>query len=190
MIRRRRLLAAAAGGLGLASMGAADDAAWGALASGAATIVLFRHAHAPGVGDPTGMRIGDCSSQRNLDAEGRAQARRLGEAFRQRGVRVGRVLSSRWCRASETAALAFPGQVNESPEFDSFFANAVNEPAQTARALSVLRQWKGPGVLVVFTHQVNIRALTEKNTTSAEGLVVREEGTGGAPLRVLGRLSF
>lgn len=40
-------------------------------------LVLFRHAHAPGTGDPPGMRLGDCSTQRNLDETGRQQARRI-----------------------------------------------------------------------------------------------------------------
>ncbi len=65
-------------------------AAWVALSEGG--IVLFRHANAPGGGDPAGMRLGDCTTQRNLDDIGRAQARRIGEAFRTRNIAVGRVL--------------------------------------------------------------------------------------------------
>ena len=79
---------------------ASDDAAWKTLAQGG--IVLFRHANAPGGGDPAGMRIGECATQRNLDERGRAQARRIGEAFRSRGVAAGRVLSSQWCRTRDT----------------------------------------------------------------------------------------
>ena len=63
---------------------ASGDPAWASLAQGG--IVLFRHANAPGGGDPAGMRIGECATQRNLDERGRAQARRIGEAFRSRGV--------------------------------------------------------------------------------------------------------
>ena len=40
-------------------------------------IVLFRHASAPGSGDPAGFVLGDCATQRNLDERGRAQARAL-----------------------------------------------------------------------------------------------------------------
>ena len=45
--------------------------------------LLLRHALTePGIGDPPGYRLDDCRSQRNLSAEGRAQARALGgEAF-------------------------------------------------------------------------------------------------------------
>jgi hypothetical protein len=52
---------------------AAEDTerAWQALRAGG-HIVLLRHAAAPGVGDPPGLRLDDCGTQRNLSAEGRA----------------------------------------------------------------------------------------------------------------------
>ena len=102
-----------------ASAQPSSDAAWAALQDCA--IVLFRHANAPGGGDPPGLRIGDCSTQRNLDDAGRALARRIGEQFRDRRVRVGAVLTSQWCRTRETAELAFPGQTRDDPTFNSFF---------------------------------------------------------------------
>jgi virginiamycin B lyase len=55
----------------------------------------------------------DCSRQRNLNAEGRRQARALGAAFRRLGIRVGHVLASPYCRTRETARLAF-GRVRSS----------------------------------------------------------------------------
>jgi phosphohistidine phosphatase SixA len=142
-------------------------------ALGDGSIVLFRHAEAPGVGDPPQFRLDDCSTQRNLDDEGRAQARRIGEKFRAQGVKVGKVLHSQWCRTRETAELAFPGQAREATDFNSFFGEAARREAQTERALAILRAWRGPGVLVVVTHQVNISAMTGAGTASAEGLVVR-----------------
>jgi phosphohistidine phosphatase SixA len=149
------------------------------------TIILFRHANAPGTGDPPGFTLGDCATQRNLDGWGRAEARAIGEAFRARGVPVGMVLASQWCRSRDTAELAFPGQVAEEPAFNSFFGNRAAEPAQTEAAQAILRQWQGPGVLVVVTHQVNISALTDIAPRPGEGIVVRSEN--GA-LRVVGRL--
>ena len=148
-------------------------------------IILFRHANAPGTGDPAGFVLGDCATQRNLDGKGRAEARALGAAFRSRGIAVGRVLASQWCRARETAELAFPGKVLEDPAFNSFFGDRANEPAATARALQILGDWRGPGVLVAVTHQVNISALTGIAPRSGEGIIVRM-GQGGA--EVLGRL--
>ena len=162
----------------------AEDGPWFHLKQPGA-IILFRHATAPGTGDPAGFVLGDCATQRNLDQKGRAEARALGAAFRARGIVVGRVLSSQWCRARETADLAFPGQVVEEPAFNSFFGNRAEEPAASAGARQILMEWQGPGVLVAVTHQVNITALTGIAPRSGEGVIVRI-GQGGP--EVLGRL--
>jgi hypothetical protein len=45
-------------------------AAWAALRAGTA-VALKRHADAPGIGDPAGYRLEDCSTQRNLSELGR-----------------------------------------------------------------------------------------------------------------------
>jgi phosphohistidine phosphatase SixA len=166
--------------------GAAEPApnpAWAALQEG--SVILFRHAIAPGGGDPDGMKIGDCSTQRNLDEAGRAQARRIGDQFRSHGIVVVTVLSSQWCRAHETAELAFASMVRDDANFNSFFNDSSGEAAQTTGALRTLSQWRGPGVLVVITHQVNITALTGIFPASGEGVIVRPQGAG---ITVLGRL--
>jgi len=151
---------------------------WAELAKPGA-IVLFRHATAPGVGDPPGFRPGDCATQRNLDERGRAEARKLGELFRSRKVQVGAVLTSQWCRTRDTARLAFGDQAREEAAFNSFFRSSQEErQAQTARARAVLSSWRGPGVLVVVTHQVNIQALAGVGASSAEGVVVRPKEDG------------
>lgn len=160
---------------------------WAALAQ-PGTIVLFRHATAPGTGDPPSFKLDDCSTQRNLSEEGRAEARRIGEQFRTRGIKVGAVLSSQWCRTRETARLAFGEQaVRDEPLFNSQFGRRGEGGSQTERARALLQKWPGPGVLVVVTHQVNITALTEGFTSSAEGVVLRPARNGR--LEVLGRVS-
>lgn len=152
---------------------AAEEAAWQALREGG--IVLFRHAIAPGGGDPPGFRLGDCATQRNLDDTGRAQARRIGNALRDAGIAVGAVLASEWCRTTETAELAFPGRVQAAPAFNSFFADRGNAAPQTAMARAILLGWPGPGALFVSTHQVNITALTGIVPASGEGVVLRRQ---------------
>jgi phosphohistidine phosphatase SixA len=152
----------------------ADEAAWKALQDGG--IVLFRHAIAPGGGDPAGMRLGDCTSQRNLDAAGRDQARRIGDAIRGAGIHIGAVLSSEWCRTMETAELAFPGRVTAEPAFNSFFADRSAAAGRTEAARRLLLRWDGPGALFVSTHQVNIAALTGIVPASGEGVVLRRNG--------------
>ncbi|GAB4576811.1 MAG: hypothetical protein Tsb0019_02300 [Roseibium sp.] len=154
----------------------ATEASWAELETGG--IVLFRHALAPGTGDPQRFDLDDCSTQRNLDHRGREQARAIGAAFQERGIGVGKVLSSQWCRCTETAELAFPGRVEAEPAFNSFFRDRSRGPAQTAEALDILSHWNGPGALVVVTHQVNITALTGIFPGSGEGIVVRMTDSG------------
>lgn len=147
-----------------------------------ARVVLFRHALAPGGGDPPGFRLDDCASQRNLSAEGRAQAERIGAWFRARALPVGQVWHSRWCRTRDTAQLAFGALARPEPVFDSFFAATDREASQTTAARVRLQGWQGPGLLVVVTHQVNITALTGVWPASGEGMVL------GPDLQVLGRI--
>lgn len=159
------------------------QADWAAVKPG--TVVLFRHALAPGGGDPAGFALNDCSTQRNLSEEGRAQAQRIGQAFKTRRIEVGAVWSSQWCRTRDTADLAFPGQRVDQPAFNSFFGQPDAAPEQTRAAQQLLSSWRGTGVLVVVTHQVNITALTGIVPSSGEGVVVKTTPQG---LAVLGRV--
>lgn len=174
-------------GLCMVAFCASADDGWSGLTQ-PATIVLFRHATAPGVGDPGNFKLGDCATQRNLSEKGRAEARKLGEQFRSRKIEVGAVVSSQWCRTRETARLAFGDVVRDEPAFNSTFrASGEISDAQTAQARAVLAKWRGPGAMVVVTHQVNITALTGVNPSSAEGVVVRAAGDGS--LKVVGSIA-
>ena len=42
-------------------------------------VLMIRHALAPGTGDPDNFRIGNCATQRNLNSQGRIQARHIGQ---------------------------------------------------------------------------------------------------------------
>ena len=136
------------------------------------SVVLMRHALAPGVGDPQGFDLKDCRTQRNLSEEGRAQARRVGQFFRQQSVPVTVVWSSQWCRTRDTADLAFPAKRIDQPAFNSFFGEPDAAPTQTNEARALLEAWRGEGLLVVVTHQVNITALTGVVPASGEAVVL------------------
>ena len=93
--------------LGAPRVVGADDVLWDLLRAGG-QVVVMRHASTDrSSADPPDFRLGDCSTQRNLSDAGREEARRVAAAFRARGVPIGRVLSSQWCRCLETARLAF-----------------------------------------------------------------------------------
>jgi phosphohistidine phosphatase SixA len=143
-------------------------------------VAVLRHARAPGVGDPAEFRIDDCSTQRNLSSEGREQARRIGSAFRERGVPVRRILSSRWCRALETARLAFGAETEPFGALDSFFANREDRDRQTRAVRDAIEDWRSQdGVLVLVTHQVNITALTGEVPSEGEILVLAPRAGSG-----------
>lgn len=137
------------------------------------TVLLLRHALAPGTGDPPGFQLDDCSTQRNLSEAGREQARALGERLRTAGIREARVYSSRWCRCLETAELLSLGLVQPEPALDSFFQRRAEGPDRTAAVREKLRKLPlGPPVVMV-THQANISALTGEFAPSGAGVVIR-----------------
>jgi phosphohistidine phosphatase SixA len=149
---------------------AAQEAGWQALRQPGAVAVM-RHALAPGTGDPPGFTLGDCSTQRNLDERGRRQARRIGEAFRARGIRVDRVLTSEWCRCRETAELLELAPVEPLPALSSFFGDRVRGEAQTEATEAFLRGLPKGLRVVLITHQVNVTALTGVYPSSGEMVV-------------------
>jgi len=175
--------------LPIASPAASQDTAWMALKQGNA-VALVRHAQAPGgAGDPPGFKLDDCATQRNLSAQGRAEARALGARFRAQNIPVAKVLTSQWCRCRETAALMNLGAIEEAPTFNNAFVLAGQRDPLTQGARTIIAGWKGPGVLVVVTHGANISQLTGIQPAEAEVIVVQLDPSSDKKLRVLGRIA-
>ncbi len=165
---------------------AASEALWGLL-KGGGQAVLIRHAiTTPGVGDPPGMRLDDCATQRNLTDDGRRDARRLGEAFRQRAIPVDAVRSSPWCRCLETARLAF-GRADVWEPLGNLFGRSERSAEQVAQMRPVVSEPRTGGNLVLVTHGSTIQALTGINPNTAEMVIVTPQG--GGRFQVAGRLS-
>ena len=145
---------------------AAAAPAWAAAAPD--VVLIMRHALTdPGVGDPPGFVLGRCATQRNLSAEGRAQARAFGARLAALGLRPAAIRSSRWCRclhSGDEAAAGLGGvpalKTEPWPALDSFFEDRARAPAQTATLRQRLAALRGPGFELWVTHQVNIGALT------------------------------
>lgn len=187
-MRRRELLLAGASIAACTRAWAQNEALWSALAAGGVAMLL-RHAQTePGVGDPPGFRIGDCSTQRNLSAEGRRQAERIGATLAARRIRIDRVLSSQWCRCLDTARLAFPAAtVEPDPALNSFFDDRSRSSGQTRELLAKIAAVRAPANAAFVTHHVNILALTGEAVGSGEAVLVRD---GGGAATVLGRLAL
>lgn len=188
--RRRRLLAAPFILLppGLRAQPADERDATALLREGGLVLAL-RHALAPGTFDPPEFRLGDCSTQRNLNDGGRAQARRVGEWFTARQLKPVRVRSSPWCRCIDTAQLAFgsaePWVALGSPRAGTETTNAQSLAALRSAIRAATAQRGRFEVWV--THMFVLADLVSQNTASGEGLLLRA-GADGAPL-VLGRWS-
>jgi hypothetical protein len=160
-LSRRSLLSVAA---------LAPTALWARTPAG--PVLVMRHAQTdPGVGDPPGFVLARCSTQRNLSAEGRAQARAFGARLASLGLRPTAIRSSRWCRCLHTgdeiaAGLAGYGRAAAPktepwPALDSFFEDRAREPAQTALLRERLASLgTSLGFELWVTHQVNITAFT------------------------------
>lgn len=181
MQRRQLLRLGSAASLAGALFSTAASSSYAATEPG--TVLLMRHAQTdPGTGDPPGFALGQCSTQRNLSAEGRAQAQRIGALLKQQGLAPQRVRSSAWCRCQDTAMLAF-GQMEPWDALNSFFDGGDTQGAQTAALRKALAAVPTGQVEVWVTHQVNITALTGIYPASGEVLVLRRgDGVDGAPM--------
>lgn len=168
------------------SAAAADDeGVWNLLKSGG-QVVLMRHAvTTPGVGDPPGMRVEDCATQRNLTDEGRRHAKAIGEVLRARGVEFDRVLSSPMCRCLETARLAF-GRVDVTQSAVNPRAGIEDRPRQAREMRNLATQKRHGGNVVLVSHGTTIAAVTGMDTEPGEMLVITPHGDGHFEVR--GRL--
>jgi broad specificity phosphatase PhoE len=152
-------------------------------------VVLMRHSDAPGsggYGDPPGYRLDDCSTQRNLSEEGRAHARRTGEAFRRQGVVFDRVLTSPWCRCKETAELAIGKAAEIFTPLSNLVGRSEHREPQVKALKAYLAGLDGKTQVLLVTHGIVINALTGIQPASGEMVIVKP-GPGGEP-KVAGRL--
>jgi phosphohistidine phosphatase SixA len=156
----------------------ADETVRAALRAGG-VVIAFRHALAPGTFDPPGFRLGDCSTQRNLNDEGRDQSRRIGQWFRAAGQVPARVRSSPWCRCMDTATLAF----GAAEPWDALASPTGSDAATRSGRIAELRRALGAVPAGRFeawvTHQFVLQDLAAESTTSGEAVVLRA-GAGGA----------
>lgn len=171
-----------------AATNAQTQAGWQLLQRGeTGLVVAMRHAIAPGTGDPANFKLGDCSTQRNLSAQGRTQAQQIGAEFRNRNIKIARVLSSQWCRCLETAKLINLGKVEPLRALNSFFSDSSKEARQTATIRKLIVDNRNTkGAVIMVTHQVNITAITNIVPQSGEAVILKSDGQG--KIKIVGRI--
>jgi broad specificity phosphatase PhoE len=136
-------------------------------------VVALRHAATDSSAlDMTGD-LRDCSRQRNLNAQGRRQARAIGRAFRRLEIPVGRVLASPFCRTRDTARLAF-GRLRPSRALLSadFFggSEAVKQQRAGLRRLLSLPP-RGGSNTVLVSHEAAIADATGVTVDEGEAAI-------------------
>ena len=137
---------------------------------------MLRHTQTdPGFGDPAGYRLDQCSTQRNLSDEGRAQAKRIGQWFTGHQLQPQSVQSSVWCRCKDTAELAF-GTYQVLGALASTFDNPGPQTVQTQQLRDRLKSIANGQFEVWVTHQVNITALTGVVPAMGEAVWVDRKG--------------
>lgn len=81
-------------------------------------VIFIRHAETEkDFADQVTAVMGDCSTQRTLSEAGWQQARAIGAAFERLRIPVGKVYSSEYCRAWQTADLAL-GRYQKTPDLN------------------------------------------------------------------------
>jgi hypothetical protein len=143
-------------------------------------IVILRHSNAPGAApEPEDMDIKKCAIQRNLDDEGRTQARHIGDAFRSHGIAHVRFVSSQFCRALDAARLTKLGPITELPALNLVLLTDFSGLKATAEKSAAFMKSIPPKQLTVMvTHVGNALSISGANLSSGEMAVVQLDPSG------------
>lgn len=133
-------------------------------------VIYFRHAATnQAVAGVAAADLARCETQRNLSAKGREEAARIGKAIKALGIPVGSVLASPFCRAQDTARLAF-GRFTVSKDLYFAIGADASEMKQLTNALRQLLSTPPPPATnaVLVSHSANLR--------EAAGIFAKPEG--------------
>jgi len=176
------------------AQGTSVDELLGKLRAGGYIIVLRHGATHPDQADTDPLNFDNVAQQRQLNDKGRADARALGEAFKRAAVPIGRVYSSRFQRAVETARLVAgkdPETTNDVTEGGLVVTpNENNRRMQALRALVARAPEAGTNTLIV-THKPNILDAFGKDwfdIREGEASIFGPDGRGGFTL--IGRVQI
>jgi len=148
-----------------------------------AYVILLRHGDAPGRSEPRGFSLADCETQRSLSDKGRDEAQQVGELLRAQRIKVTKILTSRWCRARETAQLLQLGAMEDAPAFDNLEFNKQRAAELLDEERNLIESWHGPGVLLIVTHGSNIQALTGIHLEQGTMIVAKPQERNSVFLR-------
>jgi virginiamycin B lyase len=131
-------------------------------------VIYVRHTKTDFSQRDTTSNYDDCSKQRNLKDEGRAQARAIGAAFKALGIPVGRVIASPYCRTRDTAELAF-GAYERADHYET--AKSLTAELLTAPPAD------GPNTVIV-AHGFILRDVAHMILEEGDAYVFKPRGQG------------
>lgn len=146
-----------------------DDKALARALRAGGNVILVRHGATVGTEtDVEPYDFDDITKQRNLSESGRALAKAFGDGLRRAGAPIGKVYTSKFNRAYETATLA--GFTDVEKTADLTLGASPDEKDRHAAALRALLSAppKAGTNTVLITHQPNIVDALGKNWSDVE----------------------
>jgi broad specificity phosphatase PhoE len=137
-----------------------------ALRAGDLVIVVRHGATFPDQADTDPFNLDNIAAQRNLNDKGKALAKAFGDALRQAGVPVGKVYTSKFNRAYETAVIAGFQDIEKTTDLTE--GGLVVSPNENTRRAEAFRKMlanapKAHTNTILITHQPNIIAALGKD---------------------------
>lgn len=149
-------------------------------------VIYFRHADTGPAYAEQGVDLKRCETQRNLNDNGREEAKLIGAQFRKLKIPVAEVLASEFCRCMETADLAF-GRHRIEPLLTGVGRSAVAAPRRE-QAIAALKKMlaakPAPGTnTVLVSHGYNLGDAEGFHLgTQGEAAIYKPDGTGAYAL--------
>jgi broad specificity phosphatase PhoE len=143
-------------------------------------VLVFRHtATETRIDEQESLR--SCSRQRNLSADGRAQAREIGEAIRGLEIPIGDVRASPMCRTRDTAELAFGRVTTDRRLISPGVIGTVEDDDRRARQLRELVDTPPPEGTntIIVTHTGTIGAALDESLDEGEMLAYEDGRLAG-----------
>jgi phosphohistidine phosphatase SixA len=137
-----------------------------ALRAGGLVLVVRHGATFPDQADTDPLNFDNIAAQRNLNDKGKALAKAFGDALRQAGVPVGKVYTSKYNRAYETAVLAGFQDIEKTADLTE--GGLIVSPNENNRRADAFRKMlavvpKDHANTILITHQPNIVAALGKD---------------------------
>ena len=145
---------------------AQDKGIAAALRAGGLVIVVRHGATFPDQADTDPLNFENIAAQRNLNDKGKALAKAFGDSLRQAGVPIGKVYTSKYNRAYETAVIAgFPDIEKTADLTEGGLIVSPNENNRRAEAFRKMLATapKAHTNTILITHQPNIVAALGKD---------------------------